>query len=316
MAIIEEITENDDMEFYKEVYMRVNRIPHVPEKLIISLTNPDAPSHWAYEYFIDKQSPTRHVIYSVTADNPFLDPNYIESIKNTLTAKEVQRMLYGQWIEISRDIIYYAFDSDYNCIDDYVVDPFHPICIAYDFNVGLNKPMSLCLFQYIDDIFYVFEEVIIHGSNTAETILEIHNRGIFDLAYLFIIHGDASGSARTSKYHRTDYEVITDSLEHLVSQHGKIDFEIDVPGINPPVRKRHILVNGQLMNAKKEVHVKIVKSKCPTLIKGLRLTKLKQGAYIEHDADPWQHVTTAFGYGICRQLENKTMGDRFTQKRY
>jgi hypothetical protein len=33
--------------------------------------------------------------------------------------------------------------------------------------------------------------------------------------------------------------------------------------------------------------------------KGLRLTKMKHGAgFIEDDSDPWQHVTSAVGYGI------------------
>jgi Terminase large subunit, T4likevirus-type, N-terminal len=53
-AIIEELTENDDQEFYNEIRMRVGRLSHVKEKFILTLTNPDDPSHWAYKYFIQR----------------------------------------------------------------------------------------------------------------------------------------------------------------------------------------------------------------------------------------------------------------------
>lgn len=53
MALFEELTENDeeDRQAYMEIKMRVGRLPHVPQNLIIAATNPDEPDHWAYEYF-------------------------------------------------------------------------------------------------------------------------------------------------------------------------------------------------------------------------------------------------------------------------
>lgn len=52
-AVVEELTENnqEDMQAYIELKMRVGRLSHVPEKWIISCTNPDSPAHWAYKYF-------------------------------------------------------------------------------------------------------------------------------------------------------------------------------------------------------------------------------------------------------------------------
>lgn len=55
MLVIEELTENNNDEFlgfYKEYRARVGRLPHVPENLVVCATNPDAPSHAAYDYFI------------------------------------------------------------------------------------------------------------------------------------------------------------------------------------------------------------------------------------------------------------------------
>lgn len=58
-AIVEELTENDqkDKQAVVELKARVNRLPHIDEKWIIYCTNPDSPSHWAYDYFDMKNNP-------------------------------------------------------------------------------------------------------------------------------------------------------------------------------------------------------------------------------------------------------------------
>lgn len=316
-AIIEELTENDSDEFdefYKELRARVGRLPHIKQNFLLCATNPDAPSHSAFNYFIASQIPTRHVYYSITTDNPFLPKTYIQQLLETYTAQEAERMIYGRWVEIKTEVIYYAFDEKMSVIDTYKVNPSHPIFITYDFNIGINKPMSVAFFQYINDVFYFFYEIVISGSNTLETCDEMIAKGLLTYPTRYVIHGDASGRAKSSKYNRTDYDIIKKALDDYIGPHGRIEVDVDVPLSNPPVRKRHIIVNGQLKNAKGETHIKITKD-CVTIIKGLRLSKLKKGGqYIEDDSDPWQHITTAIGYGICRQIENKEIGTGFYQR--
>jgi PBSX family phage terminase large subunit len=315
-GLIEEGTENDEIDFYKEVKMRMGRVPHIKENFLVTLTNPDNPHHWLYEYFIAEQAQkfsNRHVYYSLTEQNPFLSESYIRGIKETLTEREALRMLKGQWIEIKSEVIYYAFDEDASLIQDYQIDPRYPVCIAYDFNIALGKPMSVVLFQRKGEHFYFFDEVVIHGSNTLQTLEEINMRGYFDIPNLrFKIQGDAAGKAKSSKSIQSDYDIIENYLNHLHNDYGPIQFEIDVPSINPPIRKRHVLVNGRLKNSFNETFIHVVKEKCPTLIKGFRLCKLKKGSqYIEDDSKEWQHITTAASYGICRELSDMDIGKRF-----
>ena len=68
MLVIEEIVENseEDMEAFKQLKARLKRLPHVKENILIAATNPDAPSHWVWKYFIEPNSngskhPYRHV---------------------------------------------------------------------------------------------------------------------------------------------------------------------------------------------------------------------------------------------------------------
>lgn len=317
LLAIEEITENSSDEFlgfYKEYRARVGRRPWIKENIVIGATNPDAPSHSAYEYFINRgneykksklfkkgEIATRHTYYSVTTDNPFLPEWYIEQLKETFTEKECRRMIYGEWLELAAEIIYYAFSDELNVIEDYHFDYSRPVYISYDFNIGIGKPMSCILFQYIDGIFYCFDECVIHGSRTEDTLEDMQARGLLDRSVEYVIMGDASGKHNDTRTKKTDYSIID-----YFFANGGYNHSLNVPICNPPVRTRHIIVNGALKNANNNSKVKIVKKRCPTLIKGLRLSKLKKGSgYIEDDSDEYQHITTALGYAIVKLLKVK-----------
>lgn len=316
-ALIEEVTENNSEEFksfYKEVYGRIGRLSHIKEKFIIGATNPDSPAHAAHEYFIESKNPNRKVYYSLTKDNPFLPKAYIEGLRNTLTAQEARRMLEGEWVEIRREFVYYAFTDERNVKKPFLPNLAFPIAISFDFNISAKKPMSVTLSQYYNGNFYYFDEVVIFSSNTRDVCDELIARGTMDLNTRFIIRGDASGRAQSSKFNQSDYDIIENILSNYVTKDGRrTNVVIDVPLSNPPVRKRHVLVNGQLLNANNETHL-FVSENCTMTIKGLRLTKMKEGAgYIEDDNDPWQHVTTALGYNVVRELENTETLYNFNQ---
>lgn len=306
--IFEELTENndEDKQAYDEAVMRLGRTPHIPIKIAIAATNPDAPSHWAYKHFIEpnkgRKHPTRHVYYSRTEDNPYLPREYIESLKRNLDPKMARRMLYGEWIEITDEIIYYAYDTDRNFKDeDYKLRPDYPIHLLWDFNIGEGKPMSCALGQFVDDTWHIFDEVIIHGARTAGIIEEIDDKGYFSPNYRYIINGDAAGKHKDTRNSRSDYDIIFHEL-------GKrnLRYEYHVPAANPGIRNRHNIVNAYCFNDLKQSRL-LVYRKAKTVHEGFRLTKLKKGAsYLEDDSKHYQHVTTAIGYGVHYENLTKT----------
>jgi len=320
-AIIEEITENTSEEFdgfYKEMKARIGRLLHIPEKFIICATNPDAPSHSAYDYFIGNPKPNRKVFYSVTTDNPFLPKDYIETLLETFTEREARRMIYGEWLELKTEVVYYAYDAKKSRISSYRVDPNYNIYLTYDFNIGLGKPMSCCMFQYIGNKFYFFAEVSIQGANTQNTLDEWSARGFIKSGFKYVINGDASGANSDTRFNKSDYDIIKKHFENYIDPetHEPIQFEIDIPLSNPPIRKRHIYVNGQMYNAKKECKVFVVHPACEMVDKGFRLTKLKKGGqYIEDDKNEWQHMSNAATYGIFRQIQNIGIDKRFLKRK-
>ncbi len=302
MLIIEELTENDNTykEFYTEAIGRLNRLPHVPEQICIAATNPDSPAHWAYDYFIKKQGTNRHVYYSITTDNPFLPDSYIKQLKEIYDPKMARRMLYGEWLAITQDIIYHQYDSDvhFKKSESWEVINRLPIHICWDFNIGIGKPLSLCMFQYVGGKFHFFNECVVEGQRTEDSLEEIQHRGLLDYNCPYIVHGDATGRSNNTRSIRTDYDIIDKFLINYSSpKYGRLRVTIQVPRANPPLRKRHNTVNAQMRNANNKVNLYVYKE-CPNLDKGFSLTCLKKGGqYIEQE-DYWQHETTAAGYGI------------------
>jgi hypothetical protein len=307
MLAIEEGTENDDgdKEGFLEAKARLRRLPHVRENVLIVATNPDSPSHWLYDYFIEpneggRQHKTRRVFYSLTEQNIYLDPVYIQQLNEDLDPKRALRYLKGRWIELSKEQIYYCYDTSNNYRDySYEIDERLPIFLTWDFNIGMGKPLSMALGQYDgqNDEWHWFAEVVIEGARTLESVREVIARGYLDKPVpKFIVCGDASGKARDTRSNINDYELIMEELELYLK--GNERLERWVPLSNPEIRKRHNTMNAYFENNVGR-HRSFVYKDAPTLHKGFRLASLRKGAdYIEDDSAkcPWQHVTTAVGY--------------------
>jgi hypothetical protein len=303
---IEELTENPTIDFYTELYQRHGRRKWFKRPVIISATNPDSPAHWAYKHFIDTDNPNRIVLYSRTIDNPHLSPEYIEGLKRNLTHAEVRRQIYGEWIEISKEVIYYAYKREVNFIDkEYILNPALPYDITFDFNIGIGKPMSSVLAQY-DGKYHIAKDFILSGGNTPEMCEELIDY-LKDKQFSKIrMYGDASGKNRDTRNTKSDWDIILHSFKNAFP---KVQIEYCVPIANPPIRKRHNLLNAKFCNAFDQ-HDCFVYNQAKTVDEGFRLTSLKKGGQlIEDDSKPYQHCTTAVGYYIVfneAKLEKRT----------
>lgn len=295
LAAIEEASENETQSFYNEVKMRVGRLPHVKENIIINATNPDEPDHWLYKYFITSKKKTRHVYYSVTTDNPFLPPQYIAQLKADLDPLMARRMIYGEWLSIQGEVVYYAYDKSRNFRDySYEINPKLPIHLCFDFNIASGKPLSCALMQYTWPIKHVFDESVIHTARTMEVLDDLEGRGLIKKDFKYVVNGDAAGRHRDTRNFKSDYDIIVQWFAKR-----SISMELRVPSANPPVRSRHNRLNAEFINANGETNLYVYKE-AKTVDEAFRLTKLKKGAgYIEDDSKHYQHVGTGCGYSVC-----------------
>lgn len=318
---IEELTETKNTKAYDVILQRTNRLPHVKEPWVLSCTNPDSPSSPWYKKLITSDSPQVKVFYSNTFDNPYLPPSYIENLKGRLDERMAQRMLYGKWLEVYTEVVYFSYTSENFVKSEYKVDTKYPIRLSWDFNIGQGKPLSLVLMQYITekDQWHIFDEVIVDGQRTLDSLEEAAARGLLDFPTRYIIHGDASGKNNDTRSFGSDYTIIEKFLDNYQNNRGqKIIYTRDIPSKNPPIRERHNAMNSYIKNANGQKKLFVYK-KAPTCDEGLRLTKLKSGGqFLEDDKDRYQHCTTAIGYAVMvehrRRMYNST--NTFSQGRY
>ena len=295
--VFEELTENneEDKEAFMTLKARLRRLPHVSENVLIAATNPDAPSHWAYKYFFEEKQDTKFVFKSITTDNPFLDPIYIEQLKRDLDPRAVQRYIYGEWIELQKEQVFYNYSSEINLKSEFKLQQREQIIITHDFNIGHNKPMSACAMVKRGSVYHAFKSFHVEGARTLDIMEEIGASGVLDNGGHVCVYGDASGRNNDTRSIKTDYDIIQHYLSNYRTPEGKtISFELRVPRANPPIRRRHNIVNAHFMNELKEVRL-VVYDKW--LDEGFRLTAFKKnGDMTEDDSLPQQHITTAIGY--------------------
>jgi hypothetical protein len=304
MAIIEEATENNkqDQEAIREITQRLNRIGHIKENTLLLLTNPDSPAHWIHKDYIERaHEKGTHVYYSLTEHNKYLDPGYINFLRKNLTKREADRQLRGMWVEIDSDRIYYAYQSEKHFKRDekYQLSTKYPVDIMMDFNIGKSKPMSWALGQVIGDTFHVFKEYHAETMRTSNLLEEMAADGAFELPVKWRIFGDATGKSNDTRSLRSDYEIVEDYLSRYRRQNGSmLEYRMEVPRKNPPLRRRHNTANGVMENELGQIRFFLYKG-CEWIDEGFRLTEPKKGAdNVEDDSLPQQHVTTAITYWI------------------
>lgn len=333
---------------------------NVKENWFMSLTNPDGESHYGHQYFIHegnlqkvpvnythqlshlspehklynkifhhqkdvnyrKKFDNRFVFYSLTEDNIYLDPNYVNDLKRSLSPIQARRKLYGEWVDDQSDKIYTSYSQDKHLKPvEYKVNGRDDMWVSWDFNTGEGKPMSAVVAQYDkkSDHFHFFAESILSGSDTFESLDDMAARGLFDYPVRYVLTGDGTGDSKTANSKKSNWTIIKDFFDNYRTREGrKVDFKVVVRRANPPVRERHNNVNAYLENALGQVRVSLYvwegpnfentrkKEGVPTLDKGMRLTVLKKGgSYVEDDsaAHPYQHCTTSKGYLICSAIK-------------
>lgn len=305
-AIIEELSENDadDEKAFEYVKMRVGRLPHIKQNVLICLTNPDEPDTWQYKKLISKPSNTIHVYYSKLSENPFLPEHYESNLRENMDPLMARRMLDGEWISILGQGVYYAYSDKNKINESYKPDPRHPVCFSWDFNIAENKPLSVAVMQYINGTAHIYNEIVIDGMRTEESCEELADRGFLTDEFRYELCGDATGRHRDTRNRLDDWSIIKKFFSNYKTKTGRpLRWSSLVPTSNPPVRERHNIVNAHCCNANGEIRLFVYKD-APTADAGLRMTKLKKGGqYVEDDSKREQHISTAIGYCIHRKKQ-------------
>lgn len=121
----------------------------VPGARIIMTTNPAGPRNWLRQKYILRADELDLGHWHFTLDdNPFLDPEYVESLKRELTGVWYQRMILGRWVQ-AEGAIYQSFDENKHIVRGPL--PRLSFLPALGVDVGTSNPFHAVMLGVTED---------------------------------------------------------------------------------------------------------------------------------------------------------------------
>lgn len=157
----------DELTLYPESFFQMlkSRL-RLPGACLIATTNPDSPTHYLMETLLenDKLENERAVWFSTMDDNPYLDPEYVQSMKNAYPESSLwyKRYILGLWVA-AEGMIYDMF-SDKHIVDD-LPDKFDRYYVSCDY--GTMNPTVFLLFGIKGNQVYCIKEYY-HDGRTSQ----------------------------------------------------------------------------------------------------------------------------------------------------
>jgi hypothetical protein len=189
------------------------------------------------------------MIQASTLSNPFLPPDYVDSLRASYPAQLIDAYIDGQFVNLTSGTVYHNYDR-VRCRSGETIQQNEPLFIGQDFNVGkmastvyVKRPNGWHAVAELCDLF-----------DTPDVVRVIKERWK-DKGHRIIIYPDASGKNRKSNNAST-------SDIALFEQAG---FEVRANPSNPAVKDRVLSMNKALESGK----VWINDSLCPNTARGL-----------------------------------------------
>ena len=265
----------DEAAFMKEKFwdVLVGRLRDKHGSLQIRITTSPFGYNWIYNNFAGDRKTKDHEMFTATIDdNPYLPPDYVQSLKDSYDPKLAEQELYGKFTNIQSGRIYYAFDRKKNLTD--LTKQNYPVYGALDFNVN---PMTATICQIYNETVHVIDEVWLPNSNTEQMAKYIKEKyGTLQMVV------DSTGNKRTTSASFGDSDI------NILQQHGHSVLK----SRNPFRIDRYNSVNSLL--DKKRI---IINNKCIKVIRDLEQVSYKEGTNLPDNSNSeLTHISDALGY--------------------
>ena len=240
---------------------------------------PKGTGNWLYDIYTEAENLKDWASWQFTTEQGGLvTPDELASARASMDERTYRQEFMASF-ETYAGAVYYNFDTKLNVADmDHTVRKNGIIHVGIDFNVD---PMSAVVAHITDNTVYVYDEILIYGSNTAELADELKNRYNNSRYYAY---PDASGSARKTSSNTTDHNILRNA--GMVVKAGRTQ---------PPVRDRINAVNSLLLNSVGQRRL-IVHPRCKRLIESLTKHQYKEGTQVPDKNSGHDHITDALGY--------------------
>ena len=231
-------------------------------------TNPESSKGWIYKYFVEEKPDNYRLIQAPTTQNKFLEPDYVESMKELYDEEYYRINVLGEFGDYTSGLIVKNFSNEN--IKELHYQPDLPLHLTFDFNVD---PMSCILAHVAGGKVFYFDEFILENTTTQGTMDEVLKKYPAHKTDI-IINGDASGDNRSTQSEVSNYVIIRNALKRHYPN-NKIKF--DLRPYNPPIKNRIASFNAMICNHNGERKIFIDK-RCKWLLYNIYNLKYKVGS--------------------------------------
>jgi len=232
---------------------------------------------FAYNFF-SQNKPNRVLIKGKTKNNPFLPESFIETLKDTYTAQQLDAYLDGEFVNLTSGTVH----SDYDIINnhsDREIQPNDILHVGMDFNIT-NMSAVIHVIENGLPIAVAEEAGLYDTESMANRIKEKYS------GHTIIVYPDASGKNRHSSG-ETDHNILRSAR-----------FQVFAMPQNPFVKDR---VNTMNMMFRKGY--KVNRFKCPQYSQSLMQLAYNKGGEPDKTSG-FDHLCEAGGYFIYYQFSN------------
>lgn len=242
--------------------------------------NPPSKSHWAYWLFIKGLNPLDeepikdphnfgYLLMNPGDNLDNIDPEFIEILKR-MPKRDRDRFLNGEFADVDDGIVYYSFDREKH-VKNTIIQP-GTLFIGMDFNVN---PMTAVVFQYMDNTFYIHDEIYLKNSDTYKMVSNLNRKN-----YQGTIIPDSTAKNRKTSG-MSDFDILEDAGFYVMATCNPFVFD-RVNNVNRLFEADRIIINP----------------KCKHLINDLNKVSWKDNKLDPGPDKMLTHISDALGYGL------------------
>jgi hypothetical protein len=235
---------------------------------------------WMYDTFEKNRRPGYELIRAPTRSNPYLPPDYIDSLKATYPSNLLMAYVEGLFVNLTSGSVYAEFDRKLNATNETIKDG-ETLHVGLDFNVG---KMAAVLFVLRDGEPHAVTEIVdVLDTPAMAALLKARYK---DKGHSIMVYPDASGNARKSNN-------ASESDLAILKQAG---FQVCVNSRNPAVKDR-VLSYNKMIHSEGERRFRVNVDACPHLVESLEKQAYDKNGEPDKSSG-LDHVLDASGYFI------------------
>lgn len=234
--------------------------------------------NWYYDQFVGVNKTEYHEhIYATSYDNPYLPADYIPRLRAKYSKKKFEQEVLAKFVSLAGGMVYESFEERHiQKFNHTTLDS--QIYLGLDFNIA---QMCGSFVKYVDDTFYVFDELYLKESNTIGASREIKQRFPNYKSDILVVP-DSTFSHRSTNSSQTSKEILR-----------REGFQI-MPTRNPYIAERQEALNAYFWNEGSDRLKVVVHPRCTHTIKELfTLTH-------EDKEGEVSHLAVALGYVVWK----------------